>query len=182
MPYYDSSSTAALATFTTTGRNIVGGANAAAVRSTLGLGGAATLNVGTTTGTVAAGDDSRITGAIQASGGTMTGAFIEAVSALSNTATPALDASLGNIFTLTATTNPTIGIPSNPTSGQKITIRFTASGADRTMSLNTGTGGFKFGTDITALTATTSGTTDYVGAIYNSTSNKWDVVAYAKGY
>lgn len=40
-------------------------ANATTARSNLGLGGAATLNVGTTAGTVAAGDDSRITGAAQ---------------------------------------------------------------------------------------------------------------------
>lgn len=40
-----------------------------------GLGNAATRNVGTTSGTVAAGDDSRITGALQRSGGTMTGAL-----------------------------------------------------------------------------------------------------------
>ena len=38
-----------------------------------GLGDAATKNTGTTTGTVAAGDDSRITGALAKSGGTMTG-------------------------------------------------------------------------------------------------------------
>lgn len=40
---------------------------ASANRTALGLGGAAVLSVGTTTGTVAAGDDSRITGAIQSS-------------------------------------------------------------------------------------------------------------------
>lgn len=40
-------------------------ANVTTSRANLGLGGAATLNVGTTTGTVAAGDDSRITGAAQ---------------------------------------------------------------------------------------------------------------------
>lgn len=40
-------------------------ADAAALRTYAGLGGAAALNVGTTTGTVAAGDDSRITGAVQ---------------------------------------------------------------------------------------------------------------------
>jgi len=39
----------------------------ATARGNLGLGGAATLNVGTTAGTVAAGDDSRITGAAQKS-------------------------------------------------------------------------------------------------------------------
>lgn len=40
-------------------------ASAATARTNLGLGGAATLAVGTTAGTVAAGDDSRITGAAQ---------------------------------------------------------------------------------------------------------------------
>ena len=45
----------------------------AAARTNLGLGDAATKNTGTTAGTVAAGDDSRITGALQTSGGTMTG-------------------------------------------------------------------------------------------------------------
>ncbi len=39
--------------------------DAPAARSNMGLGGAAVLNVGTGTGTVAAGDDSRITGAVQ---------------------------------------------------------------------------------------------------------------------
>lgn len=42
-------------------------ATPATARSNLGLGGAAVLSVGTTTGTVAAGDDSRITGAVQKS-------------------------------------------------------------------------------------------------------------------
>ncbi|SEE59373.1 Chaperone of endosialidase [Rhizobiales bacterium GAS188] len=52
-----------------------GAATAAGARTALGLGGAAVLNVGTTTATVVAGDDSRITGALQKSGGTMTGAL-----------------------------------------------------------------------------------------------------------
>lgn len=46
-----------------------------ASRSNLGLGNSATRSVGTTTGTVAAGDDSRITGALQTTGGTMSGAI-----------------------------------------------------------------------------------------------------------
>jgi len=41
--------------------------SASAARTRMGLGGAAVLGVGTTAGTVAAGDDSRITGAIQSS-------------------------------------------------------------------------------------------------------------------
>lgn len=42
-----------------------GASTASGARTNLGLGGAATLNVGTSAGTVAAGDDSRITGAAQ---------------------------------------------------------------------------------------------------------------------
>jgi hypothetical protein len=100
-------------------------------------------------------------------------ANVDKVVALSDGATPALDASLGNVFTLTAAGDRTIAVPTNPTSGQKIVIRHLASGGARTLSLNTGTGGFRFGTNVVALTQTVSG---------NAGDNKWDVVAYAKGY
>ena len=46
---------------TTAGKALLDDADASAQRTTLGLGGAATLNVGTAAGTVAAGDDSRLT-------------------------------------------------------------------------------------------------------------------------
>lgn len=104
------------------------------------------------------------------------------VVALVDGSTPALDASLGNTFTLSTTTTPTIAVPSNPVSGQKIVIQFLASGGARTLALNTGAGGFRFGTDITALTSTTSGKTDYIGCIYNAGASFWDVVAYVKGF
>lgn len=101
---------------------------------------------------------------------------------LTDGATPAMDASLGSVFELTAAGNRTIAVPTNPTDGQKIVIRHKASGADRTLALNTGAGGFRFGTDITALSATTSAKWDYIGCIYNGDDSKWDVVAYSKGY
>lgn len=50
---------------TTAGKALLDDADASAQRTTLGLGGAAVLSVGTTAGTVAAGDDSRIAGAAQ---------------------------------------------------------------------------------------------------------------------
>lgn len=99
---------------------------------------------------------------------------------LSDGATVSLDASLGEVYTLTAAGNRTIAPPTNPTNGQKIMIIHIASGADRTLTMNTSAGGFSFGTDITSLTATTSGKKDVIGCVYDS--SKWLVVAVAKGY
>jgi len=108
--------------------------------------------------------------------------FVLASVPLTDGATPALDASLGNIFTLSAAGDRTIAVPSNPVAGQNIIIRHYASGGARTLSLNTGTNGFRFGSDVTALTATPSGKTDYIGAQWNASSNTWDVLAYVKGF
>jgi len=114
----------------------------------------------------------------------MSNAFAEKVVTLTDSTTPALDASLGNIFYLSATSNATIGIPSNATSGQKIIIRHFASGAARSIALNTSATGFRYGTDIpvTAITVTSSDTMAYIGAIYNSVDSFWDVVAYSRGF
>lgn len=101
---------------------------------------------------------------------------------LTDGATPALDASLGNVFKISAAGDRTIAVPTNATDGQKIVIRHLASGGARTLALNSGAGGFRFGSDITALSQTASGKIDYIGAIYNATDTKWDVVAYVKGY
>ncbi|CAB4177312.1 hypothetical protein UFOVP998_10 [uncultured Caudovirales phage] len=108
--------------------------------------------------------------------------FISGSVTLTDGATPALNAALGDTFTLTAAGDRTIAVPSNPSADQKITIRHLASGGARTLALNSGTGGFRFGSDVTALTQTASGKTDYIGCIYNATDNKWDVVAVVKGY
>lgn len=102
---------------------------------------------------------------------------------LTDAATIATDASLGNHFRVTITADRTLGVPSNPADGQRAIWEVTASGANRTLTLTTGSAGaFAFGTDITALSVTTSGATDYLGAIYNSTANRWRIVAYVKGY
>lgn len=107
---------------------------------------------------------------------------VESVIALTDGATPALDASLGKTFTLAAAGDRTIAIPSNAVTGMRIIIRHLASGGARTLALNTGAGGFRFGSDIAALTQTVSGKTDYIGAVYHGTDSKWDVVSYVKGF
>jgi hypothetical protein len=94
-----------------------------------------------------------------------------------------IDSTLGNIFSMTATADRTLGTTTGSVNGQKIIIEFTASGGARTLTLpNSTTGDFAFGSDITAITQTASGKTDYVGAIYHSSDARYHVVAYAKGY
>lgn len=104
------------------------------------------------------------------------------VFALTDGATPALDASQGGVFTLAAAGDRTVAIPTNAKSGQKIILVHLASGGIRTLALNTGAGGFRYGSTISGLTATASGKKDYIGCIYNATDSFWDVVAYSKGY
>ena len=94
-----------------------------------------------------------------------------------------INAALGNIFTMTATADRTLGTTTGATNGQKIIIKFTASGAGRTLTLPVATtGDFAYGSDITALTQTASGKTDYIGCVYDSTASRWHVVAVSKGY
>lgn len=120
-------------------------------------------------------------------GGTLTvNGLREAEVVLTDAANVTLDSTLGNTFKLTAAGNRQIDAPTNkPASGfvQKIVIAHEASGADRTLTLQTGVaGGFRFGTSITALTATTNGLVDYIGCIYNDADDRWDVVSYVKGF
>lgn len=114
------------------------------------------------------------------------GGKLDTLITLTDAATVSLDASLGNIFRLVASASRTLAIPTNkPAAGisQKIIIQHKAFGSAYTLSLTTGSAGaFRFGTDITALTATTANLTDYIGCVYNPTDDRWDVVSYSKGY
>ena len=102
---------------------------------------------------------------------------------LSDGATIATDASLGNRFRVSSAVDRTLGAPTNGTDGQQCVWSWTNSDSSaHTLTLDTGTGGFRFGSDLTSISATAAGKTDHITAIYNSTDNKWDVVGNVKGY
>lgn len=104
---------------------------------------------------------------------------------LTDGASVALNASLrAAYYRLVAAGDRTITAPTGigSSDGQKLIIQHVASGAARTLTLTTGAFGFRFGTDIPALTQTASGKTDYIGCIFNVTDSRWDVVAYTKGF
>lgn len=107
---------------------------------------------------------------------------------LTDGATPALDASKAGsdltpgVFILTAAGDRTIAVPTNPKPWQRIFIIHRASAGARTLALNTGAGGFVFGTDITTLTITAGGRYDIIGCQYNPTLALWMVISYVKGF
>lgn len=130
-------------------------------------------------GLLSAADKTKLDGI--AAGATNTPA-IPTVVVLTDGATVALNAALGDFYTLVTTTNPTISPPSNPANGKAITIRISASGGARTVTLSSATGGFKFGAEAASLAVIASGFHTYIGCRYDSTANKWDVVAISTGY
>lgn len=107
--------------------------------------------------------------------------FVTPPVTLTDAATVATDASLSNYFRVTLGGNRTLGNPTNPTNGQKVVWEIIQDGTGtRTLAYDTQ---FTFGTDITgAVLTTTLNKRDFLGAIYNSTTTKWYVVAFVKGY
>ncbi len=103
---------------------------------------------------------------------------------LTDGASISTDVSLGNTFRVTLGGNRTLAAPTSPIHGQKCIWRFKqGAGGNRTITLAGGGGGFRLGADIASITlSTAAGVTDYMGAIYDSNDNMWDVIAFVKGY
>lgn len=120
------------------------------------------------------------------SGGTLTGALTQQkapvlnVSVLGTTGTITPDGTLGPTYTIALTGNVTLNGPSSPVNGQKVIFRIT-NDASHVVTLASGAGNFAFGTDIPSYTGTPS-KTDYVGAIYSSSTSHWEVVAVNLGF
>lgn len=100
---------------------------------------------------------------------------------LTDAATIDTDASLSNHFRVTLGGNRTLANPTNLTDGQKVVWEFIQDGTgSRTITLGSA---FALGTDVDSITLTTTASKrDFMGAIYNSGTSKWYVVAFVKGY
>ena len=109
------------------------------------------------------------------------GALAPAVVALTDTATIAVDASLGNDFRVTLNGNRTMGTPSNATGGQQIIFQVTQ-GAGAPFTLSWGSG-YEFSTVLPqpSLSAT-AGQTDLLGFIYDAGKSRWLLAAFVNGF
>jgi len=109
------------------------------------------------------------------------GALAPAVVPLTDAATIAVDASLGNDFRVTLGGNRTMGTPSNATTGQQIVFQITQGSAGS--STITWDSGYEFSTGLPQPTlSTTAGQTDLLGFIYNAAKGKWLLAAFVNGF
>jgi hypothetical protein len=106
------------------------------------------------------------------------------VQTLTHGASPVIDASLGDTYVLVPQEDFTLANPTNPTNGQRIIVRIKQDGVGARHLTGFG-GNWRGGTDLSLASivlSTAAGKTDYLGAYYDSTDNKWDVIAFIKGY
>lgn len=108
------------------------------------------------------------------------GSFLAGTATLTDAANIATNAALANRFTVTLAGNRNLSAPTNPTDGQKVIWIFTQDGTGgRTLSFDAI---FDFGNMPTLILSSAAAKRDYMGAIYNSTATKWDVVAYSNTF
>jgi len=143
--------------------------------------GVLSVTYGTTSTTAAVGNDARITGAVQHTGATFTGYVAPAVVTLTDAASIAVNAALGNDFRVTIAGNRTLANPSSPVDGQRIIFQITqdATGS-RTLSYGNA---YTFSTGLPQPTlSTTANMTDLLGFIYNAALSQWLLVAFVNGF
>lgn len=100
---------------------------------------------------------------------------------LTDAATIAVDASLGNRFRVTLGGNRTLGNPSNSTDGQQILFEVIQDGTGgRTLAFGTN---YAFGTDLTSCTISTAANSrSFITAAYVSAVTKWVILGCTRGF
>jgi hypothetical protein len=117
----------------------------------------------------------------QAATTTEQGALAPAVVGLTDAATIAVDASLGNDFRVTIAGSRTMGGPANPTDGQKIIFQITQ-GAAGSATITWGSS-YEFSDGLPQPTLSTkAGQTDLLGFIYNAGKSSWLFAAFVNGF
>lgn len=91
------------------------------------------------------------------------------------------NASLGDIFDLTLAASGTLANPSGSVDGQTLRWRITYGGSGIPLSLDAN---FRIPSSASSPLpfSSTSGSMDILGATYDSSRNKWDVIAFVPGY
>jgi len=109
------------------------------------------------------------------------GALAPAVVGLTDAATIAVDASLGNDFRVTIAGNRTMGNPANPSDGQQIIFQVTQ-GSGGSFTLTWGSG-YEFSAELPQPTlSTAAGQTDLLGFVYNAAKRTWLLAAFVNGF
>jgi hypothetical protein len=113
--------------------------------------------------------------------GDATYALSQSVNVLTDASTISVDASISNRHRVTLGGNRTLGNPTNAVDGQQLVFEIIQDGTgSRTLTLDTK---FALGTDITAVTLTTTASKrDFLTVYYNSTADKFYVVGFIKGF
>jgi hypothetical protein len=97
---------------------------------------------------------------------------------LTDGASIATDASAGRHFRVTVAGDRTLAAPTNAADGMHRIWEITASAADRSLTLTTGSSGsFELTTNITSPITITNSKTLFLGATYNATRSRWTVLA-----
>jgi hypothetical protein len=97
---------------------------------------------------------------------------------LTDGASIATDASAGKQFRVSVAGDRTLAAPTNAADGMRRIWEITASSADRSLTLATGTSGsFELTNGITSPIIITNGKTLFLGAIYSSSRSRWSVIA-----
>jgi hypothetical protein len=152
-----------------------------------------TVAYGSAAGTAVQGNDARVTadqavgtasirtigtGALQAAAGnhSHSAALVPfAPVALTDAATIATNASLGNHFRCTLTADRTLGNPSSPTDGQRGLWELAAGASTRTLTLGTS---FEKMTGIPATLSIPANKIGWLTAVYNSTRDIWTIAGW----
>ena len=101
--------------------------------------------------------------------------------ALTDATTIAVDASLGDVQTVTIAGNRTMAAPTNPRDGQLLLFKIKQGGSGSyTITWNAV---YQFTATIPApVLSTTVGISDYIGFIYDAVSARWNCLTYALYY